>query len=118
LKELAVPDLDRIKQAEQVGRDGRGRFGRGGSGNPTGGPCGCRDDANRAARALFAGKSEALTRMAVELALEGDPAAQGAVTPREAMQLGQVVEAYVRAVEATEFGRRPRASEAGDTTSP
>src|ERR1700745_2679078 len=29
--------------------------------------------------------------------------AQGAVTPREAMQLGQVFEPYVRAVEATEF---------------
>jgi hypothetical protein len=41
-------------------------------------------------------------------------AAQGAVTPREAMQLGQVVEAYVRALEATEFERRLKALEAAD----
>ena len=41
-------------------------------------------------------------------------AAQGAVTPREAMQFGHVIEAYVRAVEATEFERRLRALEAAD----
>ena len=35
-------------------------------------------------------------------------------TPREAMQLGNVLEAYVRAVEATEFERRLRALEAAD----
>jgi hypothetical protein len=40
--------------------------------------------------------------------------ANGVVTPREATQLGQVVEAYVRAVEATEFDRRLRALEASD----
>jgi hypothetical protein len=43
-----------------------------------------------------------------------DAAAQGAVTPREAMQLGRVIEAYVRAVEATEFERRLSALEAAD----
>jgi hypothetical protein len=36
LKELAMPDLDQIKQAEQGARDRRGRFGRGRSGNPEG----------------------------------------------------------------------------------
>ena len=44
-------------------------------------------------------------------------AAQGAVTPREAMQLGDVIEAYVRAVEGTEFERRLRALEAADDPS-
>ena len=43
-----------------------------------------------------------------------DAAAQGAVTSPEAMQLGHVIEAYVRAVEATEFERRLRALEATD----
>jgi hypothetical protein len=47
-----------------------------------------------------------------------DAAAEGAVTPREAMQLGHLVEAYVRAVEATEFERRLRALEAADAPSP
>ena len=39
--------------------------------------------------------------------------AQGAVTPREAMQLGHVFEAYVRAIEATEFERRLRGTGGG-----
>ena len=39
---------------------------------------------------------------------------EGAVTPREAMQFGNVIEAYVHAVEATEFERRLRALEAAD----
>src|SRR5205807_7630466 len=46
------------------------------------------------------------------MAAVADAAAQGAVTPREAMQFGHVIEAYVRAVEATEFERRLRALEA------
>src|SRR5438105_4351477 len=37
------------------------------------------------------------------MAAVADAAAQGAVTPREATQLSEVIEAYVRAVEATEF---------------
>jgi Family of unknown function (DUF5681) len=41
-------------------------------------------------------------------------AAQGAVTPREAMQLGHVLEAYIRAVEASEFERRLKALEEAD----
>ena len=50
--------------------------------------------------------------LAGAMAAVADPAAQGAVTPREAMQFGHVVEAYVGAVEATEFERRLRALEA------
>jgi hypothetical protein len=34
LEELAMPDLDQIKQVEQGVRDRRGRFARGPSGNP------------------------------------------------------------------------------------
>jgi len=52
--------------------------------------------------------------LAGAMAAVADAAAEGAVTPREAMQLGHVVEAYVRAVEATEFERRLRALEAAD----
>src|SRR6266851_1630187 len=36
LEELAMPDLDLIKQGEQGVRDRRGRFARGRSGNPAG----------------------------------------------------------------------------------
>ena len=54
-------------------------------------------------------------RNAVDLAgAVADAAAEGAVTPREAMQFGHVIEANVRAVEATEFERRLRALEAAD----
>jgi hypothetical protein len=59
---------------EQGARDGRGRFLWGRSGNPAGRPRGCRDHINHAARLLLAGEGEALTRNAVELALDGDPA--------------------------------------------
>jgi uncharacterized protein DUF5681 len=157
-----MPELGPIKSAKKSARDPRGRFLRGQSGNPAGRPQGCRDHVNRAAQVLLAGEGAALTRRAIELALDGDPAAmrlclervlgpcreravafemppirsaadlapamsaiaaataQGAITPREAMQLGQVVEAYVRAVEATEFERRLKALELADaaTASP
>jgi hypothetical protein len=113
-----MPDLDQIKQREQGSRDPRGRFSKGRSGNPAGRPRGCRDHVNRAARLLLAGEGEALTRNAADLTAAmgavADAAAQGAVTPREAMQLGHVIEAYVRAVEATEFERRLRALETAD----
>jgi hypothetical protein len=56
--------------------------------------------------------------LAGAMAAVADAAAQGAVTPREAMQLGHVVEAYVRAVEATEFERRLRVLEAVDGAAP
>jgi hypothetical protein len=56
--------------------------------------------------------------LAGAMAAVADATAQGAVTPREATQLGQVFEAYVRAVEATEFERRLRVLEAADVPSP
>ncbi len=52
--------------------------------------------------------------LAGAMAAVADAAAQGAVTPREAMQLGNIVEGYVRAVEAIEFERRLRALEPAD----
>ena len=154
-----MADLRVVKSGKQIARDEHGRFLRGQSGNPAGRPRGCLDHANRAAQVLPAGEGAALTRRAIELALDGDQAAlrlclervlgpcreravefvmppiksaadlatamsavaaataQGAITPREAMQLGQVVEAYVRAVEATEFERRLKTLEMADATS-
>jgi hypothetical protein len=69
LKELPMPDLDQIKQAEQEARDRRGRLAKDRSGNPAGQPRDCRDHVNCAARLLLAGHCEAPTRKAVELAV-------------------------------------------------
>jgi len=52
-----------------------GQFKPGQSGNPTGKPRGARHRATVAAEALLDGEAEALTRRAVELALEGDTTA-------------------------------------------
>ncbi len=60
---------------KQVGRDARGRFARGRSGNPGGRPPGARNEATRTAELLLDGEAAALTRKAVALALDGDPAA-------------------------------------------
>jgi Family of unknown function (DUF5681) len=116
-----MPDLDQIKQGEQGERDRRGRFARGRSGNPAGRPRGCRDHVGpyreRAVEFTMPPIRYA-TDLAGAMAAVADAAAQGAITPREAMQLGHVVDAYVRAVEATEFERRLRVLEAADAASP
>jgi hypothetical protein len=52
-----------------------GRFAKGFSGNPAGKPTGCRNRASRLAEALLDGEVEALTRTAVERALDGNAAA-------------------------------------------
>ncbi len=74
-------------QKQEEGRDGRGRFLKGQSGNPEGGfrkgrsgnpqgrRPGSRNKATEAAELLLAGEAEALTRKAVELALAGDATA-------------------------------------------
>jgi Family of unknown function (DUF5681) len=56
---------------EQEGRDADGRFLKGHSGNPDGRPPGRRNKATEAAEVLLDGEVEALTRRAVELALDG-----------------------------------------------
>ena len=86
-----MPDLDQIKQGEEGVRDG--------------------------ARAVLQRPVGQSRRPAARLPRPRQPrcpAIQGAVTRREAMQFGRVIEAYVRAVEATEFERRSRALEAAD----
>jgi hypothetical protein len=57
------------------GKQAGGRFQPGQSGNPAGKPKGTRHKATRAIEALLEGESEALTRKAIEKALEGDTVA-------------------------------------------
>jgi hypothetical protein len=54
------------------GRDRKGGWRKGQSGNPEGCPQGSRHRATKAAEALLDDEAEALTRKAVEMALEGD----------------------------------------------
>jgi len=54
---------------------GGGRFRKGQSGNPAGRRPGCRNRATLAVEALLEGEAQALTRKAIELALEGDTTA-------------------------------------------
>lgn len=56
------------------GKSGRGTRGRFAQGNP-GKPYGSRHRATQAVQALLDGEAEALTRKAVEMAMEGDPTA-------------------------------------------
>jgi hypothetical protein len=60
---------------KQVERSPEGRFVKGQSGNPSGRAAGCRNQATLIAEALLDGDVEALTRKAVERALDGDAAA-------------------------------------------
>lgn len=64
-----MPENSKGKQAN------RGRFKKGQSGNPAGKPKGATNLTTRAVRELLDGEAEALTRKAVELALEGDTTA-------------------------------------------
>jgi hypothetical protein len=58
--------------SENAGQNQGGRFRKGQSGNPAGKPKGARHRATRAAESLLDGEAEALTRKAIERALEGD----------------------------------------------
>jgi hypothetical protein len=61
--------VDSLQKQE---REPDGQFRKGSSGNPAGRPPGCRNHATQMAEVLLEGEVEALTRKAVELALEGD----------------------------------------------
>lgn len=63
------------KIPKNAGRKQDGRFSQGQSGNPAGKPKGTRHKATQAAMILLEGETEALTRKAVELALNGDTTA-------------------------------------------
>jgi Family of unknown function (DUF5681) len=62
-------------QSEKTGQQHAGRFRKGEGGNPAGRPRGAGNSATLAAEALLDGEAEALTRKAIEMALEGDPVA-------------------------------------------
>jgi Family of unknown function (DUF5681) len=64
-----------MNHPEKTGEQQTGRFQKGQSGNPSGRPRGARNCATLAAEALLDGEAEALTRKAIEMALEGDPVA-------------------------------------------
>ena len=61
--------------AEKTGEKQRGGFKPGQSGNPAGRPRGARNRVTCAIESLLEGEAEALTRKAIERALEGDAAA-------------------------------------------
>jgi Family of unknown function (DUF5681) len=67
-----VPESDLNFQVE---RTAGGQFVKGQSGNPAGKPPGCRNHASRVAEALLDGEVQALTRTALERALDGNVAA-------------------------------------------
>jgi hypothetical protein len=66
-----MADASLEKQQKQRGRP----FVKGQSGNPAGRPRGARNGATRAMQLLLDGEAQALTRKAVELALDGDTTA-------------------------------------------
>ena len=61
-----------MEKPETTGRQQGGKFAPGASGNPDGRPHGARHKVSRAVGALLEGEHEALTRKAIEKALDGD----------------------------------------------
>lgn len=66
---------DRQATTDSPARVARGRFAKGSSGNPKGPGTGSRNRVTLAAEALLDGEAEALTRVAIDRALAGDPVA-------------------------------------------
>ena len=61
-----------MKKPENSGRKQDGKFTKGASGNPAGKPKGTKHKSTMAALMLLSGEAEALTRVAIDKALEGD----------------------------------------------
>ena len=122
-RDRAMTDISLQKTAETAGK-ARGRpFPKGQSGNPAGRPRGSSNRATRAAEMLLDGEATALTRKAVELALPPIHSAddilaaikvvsgavgRGAITPGEGFTLSQMIETFLRAIEASDFEGRLR----------
>lgn len=73
-KEMPAADLQKTG-VTGAQRDARGRFPRGMSGNPAGRPVGSTRSGERLAAEMLDGASEAVMRKAIDMALDGDPAA-------------------------------------------
>jgi hypothetical protein len=69
---------------ENTGRNQAGQFKKGKSGNPAGKPSGVRHKATMAVEGLLSGEAEAITRKAIEAALDGDMTAIRLVLDRVA----------------------------------
>lgn len=69
------PCLPAMAKPRAEGRDKKGRFKPGTSGNPSGTPTGSRNRATLIAQELLDGEAEKLTRKCIDLALEGNPMA-------------------------------------------
>lgn len=135
-------------QQMQESRDEHGRFVPGRSGNPAGRVAGSRNRATVLAEQLFDGATAALANKAVQMALDGDPAAlklcigriiaprrqrpvafalpplnsaadlapavaaiaaavaEGAISTGEAWELSQLVDTFIRALEAGDIEAR------------
>jgi hypothetical protein len=63
---------ERDNSSGEHGRDAKGRWRKGVSGNPSGPPTGSRHRTTRALEELLDGEAEGLTRKAIEMALAGD----------------------------------------------
>ena len=143
------------ERSERSSNTPRGRsFRKGKSGNPDGRPRGARNRTTLAVEALLDGEAEALTRKAIELALNGDhmalricldrivpprrerrlsftlpplnsaedtvqamaaivaAVASGDITLGEAVEMGRLVELFIKAIEANDFDQRLRFLEA------
>jgi hypothetical protein len=114
-----------LQKTAETARRSRGPFPKGQSGNPAGRPRGSSNRATRAAEMLLDGEAAALTRKAeraVELALppiRGDDilaaikvvsgaVGRGAITPGEGFTLSQMMETFLRAIDASDFENRLR----------